>query len=253
MQLSVIWSPVAQILWSLVMLVGMSGCEKDSVAGDGELAAVAGDAKAGYVLRTQMRPEVPAKYFAAERGFYQACVALANGMNVQVKPFTEVPEDFVAERHTYASDGKRSSHSDIRYFLDTRKMNPQSGCEVRLVSKWRTSVTSDGQERQAARDEDGHVEVSEPQPAPDDRVRASMLTSRTVSKRIGGVPLKCDAGDTCIVDPEVVVITEGARPVQAAYRDNSVSTYGTALLVEPVSLSLGAPADPTLFSLEAGK
>lgn len=259
MQLSVVWKPVARAVCALTVVLGVCACSKGSAAGDGDSAAApgagtadAGGAGAGYVLQTQMRPEAPAKYFAAERGFHEACVALAKGLNLAVKPFPEVPADFVAERHTYASDGRRFTHRDIRYFADTRKMKPESACEVRLASQWRTSVVSDGQVRQAAQDEDGRVEVSEPQPAPDEPVRASLLASRTLAKRINGVPLKCN-DDSCIVDPAVVVAAEGTRPIQVAYRDNNVGTYGTALIVEPMSLSVGKPADPALFSLDAAK
>lgn len=207
-------------------------------------------ASASYVLVTQTRPESPDKFFVHERSGYALCAAVARNQNIAVKPFPVLPPDFVSKRTTYASDGKRTVFREVAWKIDSRKGQAQQGCEMRLASESTTAVTSDGQERIADQREDGKVHVGTAQPAPQEPVRASLLGLYTVPKTVRGVALKCSASGSCIVDPALALVAHGVRPAQAASRIDDTRTYGTALILEPVSLTVGKPVDPSLFVLE---
>lgn len=212
---------------------------------DGSAAATS------YVLVTQLRPEAPAQFFPRERGLHALCSAAARQKNIAVKPFPTIPGDFVSKRTTYASDGRRTVMREVGWFIDTRKGKVQDGCELRLASTWSAAVISDGQERSADQDENGKVHANEAQPSSNEPVRASLLARYTAPKTVKGVAVKCSDDNTCIVDPALALIKQGVRPVQAAARINDTRTYGTAMVLEPVSLSVGKAVDARLFTLEA--
>lgn len=238
------------------LMLAVAGCGKGNAAGgpSSVTGADAGAAKAdGYVLVTRMRPESLENYFSRERLAHTACAAVAKQMNHAVVPFPAIAPDFVRERNTYASDGKRTMVRQVKYDLDPRKMTPENGCELRLAATWNTGLTGNGEIRSGGVDQDGRVSVVTSEAPPAEPVRASLLASRTVSKRINGVPLKCNAEGDCIVDPAVALVAQGVRPVQAAYRIDDPATYGTSLIVEPVSLTVGKPTDPAMFAVEKGE
>jgi hypothetical protein len=236
------------------LMLSVVGCNNSNAAAGVLFASIADKAKVtNYVLVTRMRPEVPEKYFKHARWAYGVCTAAAKGIKHEVIPFPVLPQDFVIELTTYASDGKRTMVRKISYNLDPRKMTPENGCELRLVQSWSTGLTSNGQMRSGDLDMDGQVHLDETEAPPEEPVRASLLASRTQPKRINGVPLKCTVEGDCIVDPTVTLIKEGFRPVLAAYRVDDVATHGTALIVEPVSLTVGKPIDPAIFAVEKGE
>ena len=241
---------------AIVLMLTIAGCGKGNAAG-GPSSPTDGDAHAaktdGYILVTHTRPEAPENYFHRERLAYTACVAVAKQLHHAVVPFPALPPDFVTERTTYASDGKRTMVREVKFDLDPRKMVPESSCELRLAKTWTTGLTGSGEVRSGGVDQDGQVRVVTTEAPPAEPVRASLLASRTVSKRINGVPLKCNTGGDCIVDPAVTVVAQGVRPVLAAYRIDDPATYGTALIVEPVSLTVGKPTDPAMFAVEKGE
>ncbi|MFC3457505.1 hypothetical protein [Massilia haematophila] len=254
MRVGLAWQLGGYALCGAVMVVGLAGCGKGNAAGGADSTAPArkpGAGKGSYVLVTQLRPESPEKFFPMERRAYALCAGLAQGKNLPVKPFPPMPSDFAWERSTYASDGERSVNRKLVHSLDLRKMKPESGCEVSLDSQLTVALTSEGQERMANQDEDGNMLLSDPEPASEEAVRPSLLASFTQPRRINGVPLKCDAANACIVDPTVALVANGVRPVQASYRTDDPKTYGSALVQEPVSLSVGKPVSQELFSLEA--
>lgn len=236
------------------LMLSVIGCNNsNAAAGTKPVFAPDGVKVTNYVLVTRTRPEVPGKYFPQARWAYGICAALAKQAKHEVIPFPVLGSDFVMERITYASDGKRTMVRKISYDLDPRKMKPELGCEIRITKRWNTAMTSDGQERSAQLDEDGQLHLSTIEATPEEPVRASRLALYTQSKHINGVPLKCTVDSSCIVDPTVVLVKEGYRPVSAAYRNDDVATHGTALIVEPVSLTVGKPIDPAIFSVEKGE
>lgn len=256
MQLSTSGGPVRRAACAAVLMLAAAGCSKGNAAsGTAADAANAGaDAKsASYVLVTRLRPEAPEKFFPKMRAGYELCVGVAKDMHRQVVPYPTLPSDFVNERTTYASDGKRTMVRTVSYDLNTEKMRPEQACEVRIQKTWSTSLMADGQLRRGDLDEHGQLHSGSAEAPPAETPRASRLANYTASKRINGVALKCSADDTCIVDPAVVLVAQGRRPVVAASRNDDPARYGTALIREPVSLTVGKPIDPAVFAVEKGE
>lgn len=243
---------LARIACAAALMAGVSACNKGNAAGAADTAPGGSSGKAGsYVLVTQTRPEAPEKYFPHERRAYGLCAEVAKHANKPVKPFPVLPPDFVSERATYASDGTRSTVRKVMYTIDG-EATPENGCELRLARSWRIDVVSDGQQRSVDQAPDGQLYKEETEAPPKEAVRASRLAAFASVKRVNGIALKCSTDDTCIVDPALVLVADGPRPVQAASRVDDPRTHGTALITEPVSLAVGVPVDPALFSLEKG-
>ncbi len=215
-------------------------------------ATGAGSAKT-YHLVTQLRPENVQKYFARTRAVYDICVASARMLKVAAKPFPVIPEDFVAGRTIYASDGKRTYFKEVEFTIDEGGFEPEKGCELKIASHWRGELVRDGKARSADKSADGAYVLGEEEPANNDKVSQSYLDMFTTPKVVNGIKLKCSADAICIVDPAVALIAEGKRPVQAASRIDDARLHGTPMVREPVSLSVGKPLDPALFSLEDTK
>jgi len=243
---------LARVVCAAALMAGVSACNKGNAAGAGGAADSRSGGKAGsYGLVTQTRPEAPEKYFPHERRAYALCAEVAQHTNAPVKPFPVLPPDFVSERSTYASDGSRTVVRKVMYTLDG-EATPENGCELRLARSARTDVVSNGQQRSADQAPDGQVYMEETEAPPKEPVRASRLAAYATAKRVNGVALKCSTDGVCIVDPDLILVADGPRPVQAASRIDDARTHGTVLVTEPVSLAVGKPVDPALFSLEKG-
>jgi len=210
----------------------------------------AGAPQKSYVLVVQNRPESPEKFFAVERAVYDMCIASARLLNETVKPFPTVPRDFVERRETYANDGQRDVKREEVYAMEvvpgaSDKLN---GCAWRIVRTQSIYVTSGGQVQHTFIDHDGTVTVAEPQSVMDEPFRTALVALHTRARTINGIELKCSDDDACIVDPALVLVKEGYRPVTVSMR-LGIKT----LVLEPVSLVVGKPVDPALFSSRHAK
>lgn len=250
--------PLQRAACAAVLMLIAAGCSKGNAAGVAAPAADTADTgpavkSTSYVLVTQVRPESPEKYRPQIRAFYELCAGVAKGMHKHVLPYPTLPSDFVAERTTYASDGKRTMLRTVSYDLNTEKMRPEHGCEVSIQKAWSTGLIANGQLRSGDLDPHGQFHTSSGEAPPPESPRASRLAMYTVSKQANGVALKCDAEDTCIVDPAVALVARGRHPVLAASRNDDTATYGTVLIREPVSLTVGKPIAPAVFAVEKGE
>jgi hypothetical protein len=253
MQLSINGCFLQRAACAAVVMLAAAGCSKGNAAGSASPAAAGTVTPGSYVLVTRLRPEAPEKYRPQIRAFYDLCAGVAKGMHTPVQPYPVLPPDFVAERTTYASDGKRIMVRTVSYDLDTEKMKPEHGCEVRIQKAWSTGLTTDGKQRSGDLDAHGQFHMMTSEAPPPESVRPSRLAMYTASKRINGVDLKCGPDSNCIVDPAVAVVAQGRHPVMAAYRNDDPAKYGTALVREPVSLTVGKPIDPAVFDVEKGE
>jgi hypothetical protein len=228
---------------ALAMLLALAACS------DGNAARSALPAPGSYVLVTQSRPASVEKFFARQRGLYDTCVTVASLHDTVAAPFPVLPRDLVDWRATYASDGQRMVVREVMYGLDFDEETPAAACAMRLSSRLSVTVTSQGREQTSDVDGRGKVHVGAPRPAGLEPMRAARLARYTAPMIVNGVPLKCSAEESCIVDPAVVLVAQGPLPVQAASRDDAEEGYGTVLILEPVSLAVGQPVDPALFEL----
>ncbi len=216
--------------------------------GDAAQPAKEAAASKSYVLVTQTRPESLEKFVAVQRAVYDLCVATARLLHEPVKPFTTLAPDFVQTRTTYADDGSREVRREEMFVLENLHGDGKTlnGCATRLNRSVTVVVTSGGQQRALQMDKDGKVVADDPVPVRAEPVRASLVAMHTIPRTISGVQLKCTPANKCIVDPALVLVAEGWRPVTASLRMENMPTTGT-LIIEPVSLVVGKPLDPALF------
>lgn len=206
-----------------------------------------------YHLVTQVRPESLDKYFARLRALHKMCATAAGDLHVTVKPFPQVPNDFVAARNIYASDGKRTVSKEIKWTTDDSKFSPEMGCEMKFTTLWKSAVVENGKERMADFNDEQGLVVHEEQRHDPQALTQARLDMYAKQKTVNGVQLKCSSDDICIVDPALAVIKEGRSPVHASERIRDGGANGSVLVLEPVSLTVGAPVDPQLFKQENGK
>lgn len=252
MQLTFLIKRASAGVGGICALIALAACSDGSArpaAGAAAPAAAGGSAKS-YYLVIQTRPENLQKIFKTERWAYGLCAAAAKLKKIPVKPFPTLPDDFVFERNIYASDGTRTYVKDIQFKIDDASV--EQGCAYKLASLATTDIEHDGKARMTQQNEEGVLSTGEDMAADTEPVSQSKLASYTASKVINGVQLKCKATG-CIVDPALVVIAQGRRPVIAATRFDDLTVHGTALVTEPVSLSLGKPIDLSEFKQENGK
>lgn len=253
MQLSLNGKPLQRTACALILMLAAAGCGKGNAAGGVAATPDGAATSASYVLVTRLRPEAPEKFRPQIRAIYDLCAGVAKGMHIQVLPYPTLPPDFVAERKTYASDGKRTMLRTVSYDLNTEKMRPEHGCEVSIQKAWSTGLIANGQLHSGDMDPHGQYYTSTGEAPPPESPRASQLAMYTEPKQINGVSLKCGVDHACIVDPAVAVVAEGLRPVLAASRIDNTATFGTAMIREPVSLTVGKPIDPAVFAVEKGE
>lgn len=228
-------------LCGVVALLLISGND----AGARELASLK-----SYFLVTQMRPENLKKVFQRERGVHQMCTAGAKLKNISVKPFPTLPPDFVMERRIYASDGKRTFYKETHFKVDGASV--EQGCAYKVTSTATSDIAQGGKARRTEQDELGALTTGDEMPDTTEPVSKSKLDRYTEAKVMKGVQLKCQGAD-CIVDPSLVVIALGRRPVVVVSRMDDESLFGTALITEPVSLTVGKPFDLSEFKQQSGK
>jgi hypothetical protein len=237
------------------MTVALAACSDGNAGAGASFPPVQPGTSGGavYHLVTQVRPESLEKYFARLRALHKMCATAAGDLHVAVKPFPRVPEDFVAARNIYASDGKRIVSKEIKWTTDDSKFSPETGCEMRLTTLWKSAVVQNGKERAVDFNDEQGLVVHEEQPHDPQALTQARLDMYSKPKSVNGVQLKCSSDDICIVDPALALIKDGRSPVHAAERIRDGGANGSVLLLEPVSLTVGAPVDPQLFKQENGK
>jgi hypothetical protein len=232
------------------LLLALEGCKQSSAAPGAAPDAAGIVASSSYVLVTQNRPESLEKYLAFSRNVYALCASSADLRHEAVKPFPSVPLDFIDTRTTYASDGQRVVKREELYMVDFVDDEKHTACEMRVMRTSAVYISGGGRQQSSEMDVHGKVTVSEPEVSLEEPVRTSLLGQFTIPRIANGVQLKCGADNHCIVDPAVLLVTDAPDPVHAAWRIEGLPTYGTAAILEPISLSVGKPVDPSLFALD---
>lgn len=229
----------------------LGACSDTDAIGAGAKSAARGDGKS-YHLVVETRPLDFKRYFTVQRAAYDKCALNAKAKNMPVKPFPDIPADFVHDRKEYISDGKRFVTKETQHVTLQENMSVETGCEVTLATQSSDTLRADGKARTTDRQPDGTVTVGEELPDMSEPVAPRKLAGYNVSKTVKGVALKCSPEQQCIVDPEVALISDGQHPVQVAYRMDE-TTFGVTLVAELVSLSVGKPIDPAAMALGAAK
>lgn len=249
----ILFNRIGLLLASTCALLPLAACSDGSARPAAAAASVPATAAASahsYYLVTQVRPENVEKLFQRERGVHQMCVAGAKLKKIAAQPFPALPPDFVLQRHIHASDGKQTFSKEIQFKIDGAEV--EQGCAYKISSIASSEIARDGKSRRTEQDEQGVLSTGEERPDSTEPVSRAKLDRYTEAKVIKGVQLKCQGTD-CIVDPSLVVIGFGRRPVVAASRMDDTSLFGTALITEPVSLTVGKPIDLLEFKQGSDK
>jgi hypothetical protein len=233
---------------AMFALLLLGACTDTGAGAAGASGATGADGGKSYRLVIQLRPENIVRYFAPQHAAYDLCVTNAKGLHLPIKPFPNIPADFVHDRHVYISDGKRFFIKEMQYLMIYDTLSPQQGCEAKLVMRSNSTLIADGKSRTASQEPDGSIAVDEAQPDTSEPLAAGRLTDYRVAKTVKGVALKCTVKDQCIIDPALAQVTDGQHPVHVTYRLDE-RDFGTAMVGELVSFSVGAPVDPAEMRL----
>lgn len=235
---------------AMALLLALAGCNDGNA---GASTSVPGAQGRSYHLVTQVRPESVEKYFARLRSLHQLCATAASSQGMTAKPFPRVPADFIVARNIYASDGKRVLSKEIKWTTDDSRFAPETGCELKLTTLWKSALVQDGKERAADFNNENGLVLHEAQAFNPQPLSESRMAMYSAQKAVNGVQLKCSTDDICIVDPALVLIKEGRSPVHVSERIKDGGANATVLVLEPVSLAVDKPVDPAIFNQENGK
>lgn len=254
---------IKSLSWTLAVLLpvaaALAGCDGNAATAPGSSASAA---RPAYELVTQRRPLSPTAYFTTARAGYDACVGLAKSNNLPVKPFVRVPDNFIAQRTTFKSDGAAMYWKTQDYTIDVASIEPETGCKTKISEIVDVQRMGNGKIEQLGIDKDGqseNVSRAHDKPlkngdGPDD------LAMYSVARIEKGIALKCLAPDSpalkaglvaemCIVDAGAGLTLRSASgdPLVAFARETVNESMTGITLIEPVSLKLGK-VDPTVFS-----
>lgn len=162
------------------------------IAIQAEAAALAKHAEiASYKVIITVTPDKITAFTGRERELYEQCKATAQELKLPVKPFTELPNDFVVERQTMISDGQRYfEHSETHQY--TSNMAPDNGCDTSIVTSSSTQIWRDKQTQQSKLNQYGIADIDEPEPYPETReIKPEELRAFTIRKAVAGQALRC--------------------------------------------------------------
>lgn len=247
---SLIRTPAALLMLAALGAM-LAGCQRDAVSAPATSSGSAA-ASPAYQLVTVVRPESIDNHVRAARGMYEVCTGNAEMLKLPVKPFVQVPQNFVAERLTQTSDGKSYYSKQQLYSVDIDGMTPQNGCQTRVTESVVLERIRNGKVEHIDIDKDGKQIVAEPGEAGPRTPRRDKLADYTVSRTEKGVALKClPEGSpglvpgmltaSCIIDAgsgQTLRDADG-KPLSGYMRDEASGKQFSVLVHEPVSVSIG--------------
>ena len=259
--------------FSIVFLgvLALSACNsKDSAtaaASPATLQAVADGSSGGkaYELVVEERTEpAHSDLLLARDGVQKICAMAAKALNVPVKPFPPFPENAAVQRYTVITDG----HSTMRktealYSLDTENMQPETGCEVKILPKSTdVTITHNGKQVRVLRDALGKLTVENNEnwiPMP----QAPLQDNSSYSERrtINNVSLRClpksdpvlvalNTLDLCVHERNDVALEDGGNPMTLFARVKSplnVNGNPSIHITEPTSFKQLDRVDASVF------
>lgn len=234
----------------LALCLALGGCDQASSAPAKNAVAPASPA---YQLVTVVRPESIADHIRPAKTVYEQCASTATMLKLPVKPFVEVPANFVAERLTQTSDGKSYYMKKQQYGIDIDDMNPQQGCSTRVKEEAVIERVHKGVVEHIDVDKDGKQVAAEPSESGPSMPRHENLAAFTESRTEHGVALKClpkgsaglvpgMLGASCLVDAGAGKTLRDAdgNALTGYMRDEASGKQFSVLVQEPVSVSIGA-------------
>lgn len=159
MRLNMRWISLGSAALVFATLVALAACSDSQAArsspepGDTSLAG-------NYVLVTELRPVSRDQYVAYKRSVYELCAVILGNHQRVAKPFPAVSTEFFGTRTTYAGDGRRTVVRERVGKLDFVAGQAESNCEMRWSTLTNVTLTSDGRQQTAQRDENGKMHLA---------------------------------------------------------------------------------------------
>jgi len=211
-----------------------------------------------YEVVTVTQPENLKQYIDWYKLGYQACVGFANLKNIAVKPFVNVPADFIVDKEVYVRDGKNFLYSDFKYGIDMEP-DPDKGCPTWIGKTESHMIIKNGKSY--------HVEVLKngERIGPDSLGDAIQEPEKDtsifpVTKIVDGFHLKCQEnnattnvlGEVCILEPigaTKFVMIDGKYVTGYARAILTKDQFGV-LITKPVSVKANMPINSTVFDVK---
>jgi len=227
----------------------LAGCDLSATAAP----RATGKVGPAYELVTVRRPVSVPDYVHVQKQFYELCKAAAALERQPVKPFVEIPKDFVMERQTRLSDGTSFAMKLEQFGIDVDNMLPEHGCASRISKAVVLEHVHNDAVTHIDIDPDGRRVVAEPLTlGPSARVGGDS-DAYTERRTLHGVPLMCIprggpglapgvVSEHCIVDGgKDGPLREPDGNLVVAYQRDELSSMagGSASILEPVSLTVG--------------
>ncbi|MBC3861997.1 hypothetical protein H8K32_07810 [Undibacterium jejuense] len=244
---------VAMLTFQLVAC-GNSADSSDATNSDAN--SVAGQT---YEVVTVTQPENFSQYRDWYKTIYESCVELAKARNLPVKPFVNVPVDFIIDKDVYISDGKNYLHSNFSYGININDDVPEKGCGTSIVKTESHLIIKNGKSYAVDVQENG--ERVGPQFQVDMVQEPAEDTSLySVPKVVNGIPLKCQAssefnkalGEFCILEPKGITkfIQIDGKFLPAYARNFLTKDQFGVLVTKPVSVKANVPINSTVFDVK---
>jgi len=201
---------------------------------------------------------------------YKLCALGAESLHVPVKPFPNMPDDYITQRTTYISDGSAwMRKTESVYKVNADNLVAEKGCEVKIEpdKSFEVVIEHAGKQIGVHGHEDGTTVVE----STDDELGAmnakappQSYDDYTDKRTVAGVSLRClpktsplisPTGiiDMCVYEKDGVVTTSDKKSV-VLYSNvdpaNADPRVPYTVISEVKSLKLGTAIDPRAFKAE---
>ncbi|WP_211471221.1 hypothetical protein [Collimonas humicola] len=235
---------------------------------DNSAASSAGKGGSGGTMRELVqveRPDPPgAMHRIIRETSYEACAGAAQALNLPVKPFPQVPADYVSERTTVITDGSNYVRKiEHPYNEVADQMSPETGCEYRIEPSKEVDIyiVNDGKSTSVRRASDGQWRVEKNTIMPAAK-KAGSEDASTYSEQltINGVKLRCLSASNPLIsrddlqalcrDASDQPLSTGGKPVVLYSRVKPPiggTDFSYVVVTEPVSLKQLNQHDGKIF------
>lgn len=241
---------------ALTLLYVITACGNSAGSGTDTGGNNSGTTGSAYEVVTVTKPEDFKHYADLYKSLYDGCVGMAKIRNLPVKPFVNIPADFVIDKDTYISDGKNYAHTTVSY--NNKMGNPEDGCTSSIAKSETLRAVNNGNSY--------HIDVLENGERVSMPVGAMFSGSEestaiyTDAKVVNGIPLKCiDSAVTQTVGQVCMIKSQGSTKFidyDGKYLAGYVRTTltkdlpGGVMITEPVSVKANPVIDPNVFHIK---
>lgn len=214
-------------------------------------------AYSGYEVVTATKPENIAQYRNWYKNSYEACVNLAKIQKKSVKPFVNIPADFIIDTDTYKSDGKNFSHITTSQIIKV-DLTAEKGCASSIAKTQTLRAIKNGKSYLVDVQEDGRHVAQPVQDVMKGQIEDSSNYSQP--KVIRGTRLKCMPesamtqllGQLCMIENQGTTqfVDYEGKYLQGYARVFTAKDQFGILVTEPVSVKTNVVINPSVFDVK---